>query len=105
MGQIVCLDGAWPSLPSFALPFLRGLSIGQLHLWAWGPLSAQPTTHHPVASSIFFFFIYFIYLFLAVLGLHCCAWTFSSCGERGLLFVEEHGLLRVVASLVAELRF
>ena len=22
----------------------------------------------------------FIYLFLAVLGLSCCAWTFSSCG-------------------------
>ena len=29
-------------------------------------------------------FIYFIYSFLAVLGLHCCAWVFPSCcGERG----------------------
>ena len=37
----------------------------------------------------FFFNIYkFIYyLFLAVLGLCCCAWAFSSCGERGLLYV------------------
>ena len=26
-----------------------------------------------------------IYLFLAVLGLHCCARAFSSCGEWGLL--------------------
>ena len=28
----------------------------------------------------------FIYLFLAVLGLRCCARASSSCGERGLLF-------------------
>ena len=49
-------------------------------------------------------FIYFIYLFLAALGLHCCVWAFSSCGERGLLFIVVHGLLIVVASLVAEHR-
>ena len=42
---------------------------------------------------------YFIYLFLAALGLHCCVRAFSSCGERGLLFVV-HGLLIVVASLL-----
>ena len=47
-------------------------------------------------------FIYLIYLFLAALGLHCCTWAFSSCGEQGLLFVEVRGLLVVVASLVAE---
>ena len=47
-------------------------------------------------------FIYFNYLFLAALGLHCCTWAFSSCGEQGLLFVAVHGLLIVVASLVAE---
>ena len=45
-------------------------------------------------------FIYFIYLFLAALGLHCCMWVFSSCGEWGLLFVAAHGLLIAVASLV-----
>ena len=44
----------------------------------------------------------FIYLFMAVLGLHCCVRAFSSCGEQGLLFVAVHGLLIVVASLVAE---
>ena len=47
-------------------------------------------------------FIYFIYLFLAALGLHCCARAFSSCGERGLLFVAVHGLLIAMASFVAE---
>ena len=41
-------------------------------------------------------FIY--YLFLAALGLRCCARAFSSCGERGLLFVAVRGLLIVVAS-------
>ena len=45
--------------------------------------------------------MYFIYLFLAALGL-CCYWqAFSSCGEQGLLFAV-HGLLDVVASLVVE---
>ena len=44
----------------------------------------------------------FIVLFLAVLGLHCCARAFSSCSKRGLLFVVVCRLLVVVASLVAE---
>ena len=26
-------------------------------------------------------------VFLAALGLRCCTWAFSSCGQRGLLFV------------------
>ena len=44
----------------------------------------------------------FIYLFMAALGLHYCARAFSSCCERGLLFVGVHGVLITVASLVAE---
>ena len=55
-----------------------------------------------IADLFFNKFIYFIYLFLAVLGLHCCARVFSSHGEQGLLFVAVRGLLTVVASLVAE---
>ena len=42
------------------------------------------------------------YLFLAALGLRCCAQVFSSCGEWGLLLVVVRGLLIAVASLVAE---
>ena len=42
----------------------------------------------------------FIYLFLAALGLHCCTRAFSSCGERGLLFVAVLRLLTAVASVV-----
>ena len=40
-----------------------------------------------------------MYLFLVMLCLNCCAWTFSSRGESGLLFVAMHGLLIVVAML------
>ena len=39
---------------------------------------------------------------MAELGLCCWVWAFSSCGERGLLFVVVRGLLVAVASLVAE---
>ena len=52
--------------------------------------------------STFWLFYLFIYLFMAALGLHCCAWAFSSCGEWGLFFVAVCRLLIVVASLVAE---
>ena len=48
-----------------------------------------------------FFFNLFI-LFLSALGFRCCTRTFSSCGERGLLFVVVRGLLIAVASLVEE---
>ena len=44
----------------------------------------------------------FVYLFLAALGLHCCARAFSSCGKRGVFFVVMHGLLIVVASFVVD---
>ena len=63
-----------------------------------------PNLHCSIPTNfILFYFIYlFIYYFLAVLGLRCCAQPFSSCSERGLLFVAVRGLLIAVASLVAE---
>ena len=33
-----------------------------------------------------------------MLGLHCCAWAFFSCSERGLLFAAVRMLLIAVAS-------
>ena len=42
----------------------------------------------------------FIYLYLAVLGLHGFAQAFSNCSECGLLFVARHRLLNVMASLL-----
>ena len=57
----------------------------------------------PISISVSLFLkINLFYLFLAVLGLRCCARAFSSCSERGLLFVAVHGLLIAVASLVVE---
>ena len=53
---------------------------------------------------LFFFINLFIYLFLAALGLRCCARAFSSCSERGLLFIAVRGLLIAVASLVGTAR-
>ena len=57
------------------------------------------------SSSFYFFLIYlliYLFLFLAALGLRCCARAFSSCSEWGLLFVVVRRLLILVASLVAE---
>ena len=60
----------------------------------------------PKREALYFILFYFIFclfiLFLAVLCLRCCAWAFSSCGERGLLFVAVRGLLIAVASLAVE---
>ena len=51
--------------------------------------SASLNKYFLKCSLIFFFFrnLFFICLFLAVLGLRCHAHAFSSCGEWGLLFV------------------
>ena len=58
-------------------------------------------------------FFVVVYLFLAMLGLHCCAQAFSACGEpvhrlsllvvsRGYSLVAMLRLLIVVASCVVE---
>ena len=52
-----------------------------------------------IINTFFFFFF-----FLAVLGLCFCARAFSSCGERGPLFIAVRGPLTIAASLVAEHR-
>ena len=41
---------------------------------------------------------------MVVLGLRFCARAFSSCGERGPLFIAVRGPLTITASLVAEHR-
>ena len=46
----------------------------------------------------------FIYLFMAVLGLHFCARAFSSCGKRGPLLIAVRGPLTIAASPAAEHR-
>ena len=41
---------------------------------------------------------------MAVVGLPCCMWAFSSCGEQGYSLGVVRGLLIAVASLVTEHR-
>ena len=56
---------------------------------------------------IFFFliiFIYFTYLFLAALGLHCLVWSFSGCDEWVLAFTAAYWLPVTLTSLVVEHR-
>ena len=43
-----------------------------------------------------------VLFFLAASGLRCCARAFSSCGERGLLFIVVSGLLIAAASLIVK---
>ena len=52
---------------------------------------------HPAPNHLFFFF-----LLLAVLSLHCCLWAFSNCDKWGLLFIVGCRLLISVASLLME---
>ena len=61
-----------------------------------------PSQFYRSAESLFLLLINLFILFLAALGLRCCAWACSSCSERGLLFVEVRRLLIMVASVVAE---
>ena len=61
------------------------------------PLSLAP------GPSFFFFLIYLLFIF-GCIGSLLLRTAFSSCGERGLLFVAVHGLLIVVASIVVEHR-
>ena len=63
--------------------------------------------HYLAIESFCFLFLnkevyLFIYLYLAVLGLRFCVRAFSSCSERGPLFIAVRGPLTVTAYLVVE---
>ena len=64
----------------------------------------QAVLNLPPIFPLYFFYKFTnsLILFLAALGLCCCAQAFSSCSKQGLLFVAVLGLLIAVASLVAE---
>ena len=65
----------------------------------WLFIKYEGIVFHPCKLLLlFFFFNKFIYLFLVVLGLRFCARAFSSCGDRGPLFIAVHGPLTVAAS-------
>ena len=83
MLNILFFSLLWVSFVHSLFKFLR---------WKW----------RSMVCKLFFKIIYLFILFLAVLGIRCYTWTFSSCGKRGLFFFTAvHGLL-VMASLVSE---
>ena len=49
-------------------------------------------------ADFFFFFLINLFIFLAVLGPRYCARAFSSCGERGPLFIAVCGPLTIAGS-------
>ena len=60
--------------------FLLYNKVNQLYVYIYPHIPSL--LRLPLILFIFIFKInLFIYLFLAVLGLHCCARAFSSCGE------------------------
>ena len=53
-------------------------------------------------SDYVFFLKINLFIYFWLLWFFVAVRAFSSCGERGLLFLAVHGLLIAVASLVAE---
>ena len=113
--QAAAVQGVWSCPTSCSVPLWA--SSWPLQSPARTPLGRRTLTRHrchpPVRSVIrekslrlslcapgvgqvshldFYFLYCCTYLFLVALDLHCCMRAFSSCGERGLLFVEKHGL-------------
>ena len=64
------------------------LNTYYLPRWACpGPPLSLGKTDHPHVVEVWCWTqrIWILFFFLTALGLHCCAWAFSGCGERGLL--------------------
>ena len=82
----------------------QGLNLCPLH---WH-VNFNYCTTREVLKNFFLINLFMYLLFLAELGLCCCAQPLSSCGEqgscgeRGLLFIVVCRLLIAVASLVVE---
>ena len=82
----------WRSPVTLSIPWLVVASLQSL------PLLPRDSPY------LWLSLLFFLSLFLAMLGLCCYVWAFSSCGEWGLFFTAVHRLLIVVASLVVEHR-
>ena len=104
-----CLHPSWQAFVVWCPRWLfSAWETGEARGEGWGKGDWRALKVGLVASlldgSFLFYKLYFYVLFLAVLGLRCCAQSFSSCSEQGLLFFAGVcWFLIAVASLVAEL--
>ena len=67
---------------------VASLLLSGCHCPVWGricSLVAGVEAPSSISELHFFLKIYLFILFLAVLGLCCCEWAFSNCGEMRLL--------------------
>ena len=109
MGGKTCEDGKGKkSVLSTALGRRKLVKRTEHHL-AWGFLwTLSECVWTRVCVCVFFFFLKSLILFIYLLIIFGCVGSlllragFSSCGERGLLFVAVCGLLIAVDTLVAE---
>ena len=98
--QLCCSLGSQKTAPSDD-PYSGLLPPG----WEAALLLKEPGSNlYYIFVCLFVFVCFVVVVVLAALGLRCCVWAFSCCGEQGLLFVVVRGLLNVVDSLVAEHR-
>ena len=107
-----CSVGCLPHWRLFSSHLAQRLVLGPpgFTVWWWWFRDWTITIRAMAFACLPFFFFFEVWWltdwlidwFLAVLGLHFCARAFSSCGERGPLFIVVRGSLIVVASLVAE---
>lgn len=73
-----------------------------IHTWLVTPVS-QCRSSEPLVDSEYTPVDFFLFLFLAVMGVRCCARALSSRRKQGHSVVAVVRLLLVVASLVSEL--
>ena len=84
---------------------VASLLLSGCHCPVWGricSLVAGVEAPSSISELHFFLKIYLFILFLAVLGLCCCEWAFSNCGEMRLLSsCGTRAVLRHVSTVVA----
>ena len=98
-------QGNFPMIWTFPLVLFLSLNFHWKLAFSNGLLflhSLPNSSVFPHLDNFFYIYLFYLLIIFGALGLRCCAWGFSSCGEQGLLFIAVHRLLIRVASLAAE---
>ena len=96
-GLFLASSGFWQLLAVSSTPGLRPQHSRRCFS---GHAAAFPSASDlPPCPSSFVKLVSFTFMFLAVLGVRCCAQAFSSCGAQGLLCAVVRGIRIAVGSL------